>query len=229
MSINVQEVKPLHLFSEASHYVCIGEPEGDLIPFRHLEGNTEVKLGTKYVEQFLKTADQFTKVVTVGKEDKHWTERQVQELGKGPDAMPEVGEVRVKGIRTIWEEIHSSQVFTVCFVKQGKPLSKKKYQELRLQQAQATLIQLNNAKSAPTRDAAWAGIIANLQDNPISEYEPGEERTLRGYKVQFHSRDGRYNCIDIDLPSSDPAKQIRPVNINTIKWLVWDGVKYEVE
>lgn len=30
----------------------------------------------------------------------------------------------------------------------------------------------------------------------ILPYEEGEDRVLRGFKIQFESRDGRYNCVD---------------------------------
>lgn len=65
--------------------------------------------------------------------------------------------------------------------------------------------------------------------NPISKVVEGEDRVLRGYKIQFESRDGRYNCIDMDITKTDKESGIRPVNINQIKWLIFDGVKYVVE
>lgn len=55
------------------------------------------------------------------------------------------------------------------------------------------------------------------------------ERVLRGYKIQFESRDGRYNCIDMDIQQTDKESGVRPVNINTIKYLIFGGVKYVVE
>lgn len=57
-------------------------------------------------------------------------------------------------------------------------------------------------------------------------YEDGEDRVLRGFKIQFESRDGRYNCVDMDIEDNN---NIRPVNINTIKWLIIGGTKYVVE
>lgn len=66
-----------------------------------------------------------------------------------------------------------------------------------------------------------------LIKNPVLPYEEGEDRVLRGYKIQFESRDGKYNCVDMDIDTL--SNNIRPVNINTIKWLIYDGVKYIVE
>lgn len=48
----------------------------------------------------------------------------------------------------------------------------------------------------------------------------------RGFKIQFESRDGRYNCVDMDIEDNN---NIRPVNINTTKWLIIGGTKYVVE
>lgn len=62
--------------------------------------------------------------------------------------------------------------------------------------------------------------INELIKNPILPYEEGEDRVLRGFKIQFDSRDGRYNCVDMDITEEN---NIRPVNINTIKWLVIGG------
>lgn len=61
-----------------------------------------------------------------------------------------------------------------------------------------------------------------LIKNPILPYVEGEDRILRGYKIQFQSVDGRYQCMDMEIKSP------RPVNINTIKWLIYKGVKYTV-
>lgn len=65
-----------------------------------------------------------------------------------------------------------------------------------------------------------------LIKNPILPYEEGEDRVLRGFKIQFGSRDGRYNCIDMDI---EDTNNVRPVNINTIRWIILGGTKYVVE
>lgn len=46
------------------------------------------------------------------------------------------------------------------------------------------------------------------------------------YKVLADSRDGRYNCIDMDI---EDTNNVRPVNINTIRWIILGGTKYVVE
>lgn len=58
----------------------------------------------------------------------------------------------------------------------------------------------------------------------------GEDRVLRGYKMQFVSRDGKYKCLDMDIEKKNPKEDgVRLVNINTIKQLIFNGVKYVVE
>lgn len=47
--------------------------------------------------------------------------------------------------------------------------------------------------------------------------------------THFESRDGRYDCVDMDITKTDKESGIRPVNILTIKWLIFNGVKYIVE
>lgn len=76
---------------------------------------------------------------------------------------------------------------------------------------------------------AAKNLVTELVNNPVLPYEEGEDRVLRGYKIQFESRDGRYNCIDMDIQQTDKEFGVRPVNINTIKYLIFDGVKYVVE
>lgn len=71
--------------------------------------------------------------------------------------------------------------------------------------------------------------ITGLIKNPILPYEKGEERVLRGYKIQFESRDGRYNCVDMDIMKTEKEDGIRPVNINEIRWIIYNGVKYVVK
>ncbi len=61
-----------------------------------------------YLKNYTNSADLFETTVKVTKEDK---------------------KDGTLGIRSIWENIHSGQAFTVCFKKQDKPKSKKKLNE----------------------------------------------------------------------------------------------------
>lgn len=205
------DVKKGDIFSESSHYIFTGK-DGLNFQFNHVESGETVQLNPNYVQNLLTTGDQYFEEKEVTKEDKK-------------DGTP--------GIRTIWESIHSAKVFTVSFKKQDNPLSASKLKALRDEQAQKALDAIEKAKVSK-KGVANAALIAiqEIQKNPINAIEPGESRMLRGYKVQFDSRDGRYNCVDMNLlqpNSTDTSKAIRPVNINTIEWLVVDGVRYIVK
>ena len=134
------------------------------------------------------------------------------------------------GIRTIWENIHSSQVFTVCFKKQDKPKSHKRLNQ-EIEGLSMMLVEEIDRVKAQKKGVANTAkkFITGLIKNPILPYEKGEERVLRGYKIQFESRDGRYNCVDMDIIKTEKEDGIRPVNINEIRWIIYNGVKYVVK
>lgn len=121
----------------------------------------------EYIHNYLESADDFTNEVKVTREDKKDS---------------------TLGIRSIFEGIHGSQVFTVCFKKQDTPKSQRKL----------------NAE------------IATL----ISDFSKEIDA------IQKNKRDGRYNCIDMDI---EDTNNVRPVNINTIRWIILGGTKYVVE
>ena len=130
--VNISEIEVGDIMSEESRYIVDSKtPTG--IVFTHLESGKKVTLDNNYVSDLLKTADQYNKEIEVGREDKYWTQKQINEsLLKGEietDSLIRPGDIRVKGIRTIWEDITGGQVFTVCFQKQGKNLSTKAYNE----------------------------------------------------------------------------------------------------
>lgn len=197
------------VLSESSHYTIVGFNADYSFRVKHHESGDIVNIGATYVDNYIKSADMYNEEVKVTKEDKK-------------DGTP--------GIRTIWENIHSSQVFTVCFKKQDKLKSNRKLQD-----------EINTVVEKFSNEIDWIkankkGVantakkfITELVNNPILPYEEGEERVLRGYKIQFESRDGRYNCVDMDIEKTEKENGIRPVNINTIKWLIFNNIKYIVE
>lgn len=181
MKINIKEIAVGDVFSEESHYI-VEEIGKDTIKFKHTESGKSVTLGYGYVQDLLNTSDQYDKEVKVTKEDKK-------------DGTP--------GIRTIFEGIKSSEVFTVVFQKQDK------------------------AKKSMA--VAYKEALEHIQNNPIKDFIEGEDRVLRGYKMQFVSRDGKYKCLDMDIERNSKEDGVRLVNINTIKQLIFNGVKYVVE
>ena len=206
--IDTDKLKVGDILSESSHYKVQGI-YGSEIVMTHFESNTTVTLNELYVKNLLHSGDEFSNVVEVTKEDKK-------------DGTP--------GIRTIFENIHGGQVFTVCFKKQDKPKSKKKMQEEIDAIVNMFSEKIDKVKSQKkgVSDAAKA-LVNTLINKPVLPYEKGEDRILRGYKIQFTSRDGRYDCVDMDIERTEKESGIRPCNINTIKWLIYNGVKYVVK
>lgn len=175
----------------------------------HTESGDVVNIGKSYVENYIKSGDNYDSEVEVTKEDK---------------------KDGTSGIRSIFENIHSGQVFTICFKKQDKPKSKKKLQEeinTVIEQFSNTIDSIKNSKKGVANAAK--NLVTELIENPILPYEEGEDRVLRGYKIQFESRDGKYRCVDMDITKTDKESGERLVNINTIKWLIYNGVKYIVK
>lgn len=196
------------IISESSHYI-VENILGSTATLTHFESGQQVQISTAYLASYTNSADLYDNEVKVGKEDK---------------------KDGTLGIRSIWENIHSGQVFTVCFKKQDKPKSQKKLNAEISSLIESFSNEIDNVKNNKKGVANCAKqLIEELVKNPILPYEEGEERVLRGYKIQFSSRDGRYDCVDMDITKTDKESGIRPVNINTIKWLIFNGVKYIVE
>ena len=208
MNINLKEIQIGDVFSEESHYV-VTELAKDSVKFNHLESGKEVQLSNDYVKNLLNTSDQYEKEIKVGKEDKK-------------DGTP--------GIRSIFESIKSSEVFTVVFKKQGKAKTKKQLNEEKAAQREEAISLIDKAKKAKKSMAeAYKVALEMIQNNPILDTIEGEDRVLRGFKMQFVSRDGKYRCMDMDIKRTDKETGERLVNINTISVLVYNGVKYVVE
>ena len=204
----VNQLKQGSIISESSHYI-VNRISGSRAWLTHFESGEEVEIGVSYLKNYTNSADLYTQEVRVTKEDK---------------------KDGTLGIRSIWENIHSGQVFTVCFKKQDKPKSKRKIQEevdAIIEQFSNSIDEVKNNKKGVANAAK--NLITELINNPVLPYEEGEERVLRGYKIQFESRDGRYNCVDMDITRTEKESGVRPVNILTIKWLIYNGVKYVVE
>lgn len=208
MKIKLNEIQVGDVFSEESHYT-VKKINSDTIIFHHLEGDKEVSLSKKYVQSLLNTSDQYHEVKEVTREDKK-------------DGTP--------GIRTIFESVKSSEVFTVVFKKQGKPKTKKQLSEEKEAQRDAAVALIDKAKRQKKSMAvAYKEALEFIQDNPILDTIEGETRVLRGFKLQFVSRDGKYRCLDMDITRTSKETGERLVNINTISELVYNGVRYVVK
>ena len=201
-----KEIKKGDILSESSHY-RVKNILGNSVILEHFESKNEVSIDKDYLRNFCNTADSYIAEIKVTKEDK---------------------KDGTLGIRSIWENIYNSKVFTVCFKKQDKPKSKKKLQEeidTIVEQFSNSIDAIKNSKKGVANAAK--NLVTKLVNNPVLPYEEGEDRVLRGYKIQFESRDGKYQCIDMDIEDSE--NNVRLVNINTIKWLIIDNIKYIVQ
>lgn len=204
----INQLKQGSIISESSHYI-VNKVSPSTAWLTHFESGEEVQIGMSYLKHYTDSADFYNEEVKVTKEDK---------------------KDGTLGIRSIWENIHSGQVFTVCFKKQNKPKSQKKLNAEISSLIESFSNEIDNVKNNKKGVANCAKqLIEELVNNPILPYEEGEERVLRGYKIQFSSRDGRYDCVDMDITKTDKESGIRPVNINTIRYLIYNGVKYVVE
>lgn len=204
----VNQLKEGSVISENSHYI-VKRVSGSNAWLQHFESGEEVRIDINYLKNYTHSADLYNGEVKVTKEDKK-------------DGTP--------GIRTIWESIHSGQVFTVCFKKQDKAKTKKQLEaERETQRAEAVALIDKAKKQKKSMAVAYKEALEYIQKNPIKDYIEGEDRVLRGYKIQFESRDGKYKCIDIDIEKTEKETGERLVNINTISQLIYNGVKYVVE
>lgn len=235
-NMDFKEVMKGDCFSEISHYIydSVTPTDKTLHILKHLETGTPVTLRQTYLENMTYNSNYFTEEVMVGREDKFWTDKQITDAVKAGDLLADhkvrAGDVRIKGIRTIFQEIYDSHVGIFCYLKQDKVLSKKELETRRSAQIAtclAAILKVQKNKEGVAKEAEVQ--LKQLQDNPILPYEKGDERILRGYKVQFESRDGRYDCVDMDIDISKGESNLRPVNINTLLWIVYKGKKYIVE
>ena len=201
-----KEIKQGDILSESSHY-RVKNILGSSVILEHFESKNEVSIDKDYLHNFCNTADNYITEIKVTKEDK---------------------KDGTLGIRSIWENIYNNKVFTVCFKKQDTKKSNKQFTTEVNALAEQMCKEIDQVKASKKGVADWAKkTLHALMSNPIPKIVEGEDRVLRGYKIQFESRDGKYQCIDMDIEDSE--NNIRLVNINTIKWLIIDNIKYIVQ
>ena len=201
-----KEIKKGDILSESSHYK-VKNILGSSVILEHFESRNEVSIDKDYLHNFCNTADNYITEIKVTKEDK---------------------KDGTLGIRSIWENIYNSKVFTVCFKKQDTKKSNKQFTTEVNALAEQMCKEIDQVKASKKGVADWAKkTLHALMSNPIPKIVEGEDRILRGYKIQFESRDGKYQCIDMDIEDSE--NNVRLVNINTIKWLIIDNIKYIVQ
>lgn len=214
--VNIKDIQAGDLFNELSYFSVV-KVNPTSVTFKHLATGTEVDLGNDYVSNLLSSADSYVSEQVVGIEDKMWTQKQLTDAGNTTNS---VGDVRVQGMKSIWDGI-GSKVFRVSFIKKGKELSKTAYNKAIQEKLTDATYVLEKAKSSKKGVTTVAlELLEDLIRNPIVSTVAGEERILRGWKLQHESLDGQYAVMDSDLMEK------RVVNLNTIKWIIVDGTKY---
>jgi hypothetical protein len=218
---NIKDIQIGDVFSETM-YASVTQINKDTIDFKHQGTGETITLSHAYVEKMLSSADQYEegKEVKVGIEDKLWTAKQIADA-KRTDV--QVGDLRVPGLKTIWDGIGST-VFCVEFTKKATPLSKKAYDLA----VQAKMDEVAEAIEKAQRNKKGVGNVAKeevlkLINNPILNHIPGEVRTMRAYKLQHTSTDGQYAVMDMDKGEK------RSVNLPTVSCIVVNSVKYVKE
>lgn len=196
------QVKKGDILSEMSHFI-VEDITGRNLELLHAESKKSLLVETEYAENLMRSADYFDEEIEVTRADKK-------------DGTP--------GIRSIWDNIHSQDVFTVCFKKKDKNKTKT---QLKKEIDDTVSTFMNEITSVGTRNAA-VELVEHLVSNPILPYIVGEERVLRGYKIQFGSVTGEYSCVDMDLIGKEENVE-RLVNVNTISYLIYHGKKYVVK
>lgn len=245
-TLEIKDIEAGDLFYEKSHYVVLSKNDKS-ISFKHIQSNQVIELSNGYVLSLLDSADHYFSSIKIGKEDKVWTELQVnKEKETHQKANPTLSELEInetlqkfnivtggikqKGLKSLWSEISISELFTVCFKKSDTKKTKAEREKYKLDLQKQLMSSTNYQSLISNKDLNTSvlgdllnEIIDNSIKNPYTELKSGELRTLRGYKLQNTSDNGLYNCMDLDINES------RPVNLNTIQWIIYKGIKYELE
>lgn len=217
---SIKDVQIADVFSEVNYFTVQALNSNGTVDLKHQSTGETVTVSNEYLEKFLSSADQYQEEVKVGIEDKLWTAKQIADA-KRTDV--QVGDLRVPGLKTIWDSIGQS-VFCVEFTKKATPLSKKAYDAA----VQAKMDEVAEAIEKAQRNKKGVGNVAKeevlkLINNPILNHIPGEVRTMRAYKLQHTSTDGQYAVMDMDKGEK------RSVNLPTVSCIVVNGVKYVKE
>ena len=109
---------------------------------------------------------------------------------------------------------------TVTFYKQDKPKTKKAYDAEKSAKAQ---------EIASAQFGRIQGLIENLIDNPILTYVPGELRVIKGYHQGKLDDLGRVHFLDMELPGTNTASNMRQIDPRTIQTLIVNEVKYSLK
>jgi hypothetical protein len=110
---NIKLLKEGDVLSEISHYKVMSVNKmNESVHLLHQESGESVQISKGYIKDHIVSGDEYDTEIKVGREDKFWTEKQIELLSVNPHNV-KPGDLRQKGIRTIWEEIYTPHVFTI--------------------------------------------------------------------------------------------------------------------
>lgn len=223
---NYTDLRPGDFLTEISSYT-VKTVDKDKTVLIHGESRKEVTIAKNYVELYMIPADQYTSEVIVGKEDTYWTEKQIQEaIAKGvPNASNlREGDLKAKGIRSIFLDYPLRTACAVCFFKKDKPLSAKAYEKAIEDKIAQDLQEITNGNKS------LKDVLAESNKKPVLNYIPGEERVMIGYKISNFSQTSDYKFMDVKVPNPSSPGGFdhieKSIDLSTIKWMVADGIKY---
>lgn len=124
-------------------------------------------------------------------------------------------------LQNLFHTIQPKDLFTVCFTKQEKMLSKKQIEDNKSKQLTdltSKILKAKKDKKNVTNIALEA--LREAIDNPVLDYVDGEERVLKGFKINNELIGSCYRVFDFE------KKDIRNVNPSSILWIIHNGIKY---
>lgn len=196
--INVKEIQNGDFLSETTYYQVVDKTREQVI-VNVIGSDFNIRIDNAIVEKNLSSSDIFNEEKQVTKEDKR-------------DG--------TLGIRSLFEN-HGTGVCTVVFIKQNKNKTKKAFEDEKNLQKEKALEKVEKARRGKKSMVdVIRKEIAEIQNNPILPFIPGELRVMTGYKLSFTSRDGKYRFMDLEV------KEERYVNINNIVGFIADNTKY---
>lgn len=104
---------------------------------------------------------------------------------------------------------------TVAFTKKGKELSATAHKKA----IAATVDKFKNAKVSEIES-----MVNDLINNPITKYEAGEYREMKGISLGRFNAQGRIEFLDKEDTKVNVPKTVDP---RTIEFVIFKGVKYE--
>jgi hypothetical protein len=135
----------------------------------------------------------------------------------------EIRELTKTQMDLAFSDVENEKLFCVCFTTKDDVLSEKKFNkevELIRSKFKETVNEAQKNKKGVYKTAleAFDEAIASFPQ----QITKGYDRVLKGYKVDDRGN-GTFLCKDLEID------ELRNVNVNTIKWLIYDNVKYIVK